>query len=467
MRVENWLDGVGPSNRSLKMSAAAREALVWALGRVAASDCGWLDLETFINDLCSTLEGDALDLYWVNVSWKPEFAVAAASVRSGNYLDNMRPRWLETMGAWSANAILGTLTHLGLIERGRVGKSELKGWCFRLTAEGAAVFGAPERPTPPPAPAPVKFLTVQPNYEVMAYLDGVGADAIFPLAVMARRTTTAGGAVQTFALSRESIYQALELGLSLREIERFLIEHGKTELPANVKHSLAEWGQKRESLTLRTGVWLGMYPTGDGDPFANLEEARFIGPGFTVIPRRSAAKLQGVPTTRRQEMPGRFWHVHEDGRVDVTGEADALTLARLALVADRTAKGWQVTAASVRRARERGLNGEQVIVRLREHMHGRIPAFLAMIVENWSKPAGVFLGELLLLQIPQADAFETIRASKRFQPLLAGYMPPNWFVVHADKRAELEALLAEYGFEVGKPCKLTGLTELLGPVDDF
>ena len=64
---------------------------------------------------------------------------------------------------------------------------------------------------------------------------------------MARRVSAPGERVQTFALSRESVYQALESGLTPEAIRDFLSRHSKTGLPDLVAHSLAEWGRKREA----------------------------------------------------------------------------------------------------------------------------------------------------------------------------------------------------------------------------
>jgi hypothetical protein len=47
-----------------------------------------------------------------------------------------------------------------------------------------------------------------------------------------------------------------------------------------------------------------------------------------------------------------------------------------------------------------------------------------------------------------------IRGSARFQPLLLGYVPPNWFLVRPGERGELERLLAELGFVPGGSYRL-------------
>jgi hypothetical protein len=121
------------------------------------------------------------------------------------------------------------------------------------------VFGAPEVEAAQ-KPGAARFLTVQPNLEVVAYLESADARQICTLSRFAAAASRAGGPVQTFALRRESLYGALESGMTLDEVRTFLIEHGKTELPANVERMLSEWAGRRESLVLRTKVVLALGP---------------------------------------------------------------------------------------------------------------------------------------------------------------------------------------------------------------
>ena len=98
---------------------------------------------------------------------------------------------------------------------------------------------------------------MQPNLEVVAYLDSADARQVCTLSRFAACASRADSPVQTFELRRDSLYRALESGMTLEEVRAFLTEHGKTELPANVERMLSEWAGRRESLVLRTkSSWL-------------------------------------------------------------------------------------------------------------------------------------------------------------------------------------------------------------------
>jgi hypothetical protein len=452
MRARLWQDGIGvvpdrdnsydPVRIEPSALARARELLVWALCRVAHGADDWLDLETFLIDLGSARGEDTSRIYWHGYSWKPDFATARRKDSFPAGPERLRAFWLDSEGIWAANALMGTLGYLGLVERG-TGKGKGR-FCFRLTRLGKAVFGAPELTAE--LEQDPKFLTVQPNYELQAYLDAADASAVWPLAQMARRTSAAGGLVQTFALTRESVYQALESGLTLEEIRKFLRDHSKTGLPDNVDQSLSEWGRRREALVLRSGVSLGAYPPGSADPFPDAARARRVGENFVLMPRKTARAGGDWVVVDHKQAPRARWKLDEEGRVRPAKDSDAVALARLAQFADPGADGWQVTAASVRRARERGIPAEQVLDWLGEYLGDEVPPIMVTAIRNWSSPARIFLGDLLMLRVLQPQAVAMMLGSKRFRPLLAGHVPPDWFIVPADRRRELEQLLGELGF---------------------
>jgi hypothetical protein len=457
-----WQDGIGvvpdrdrprePERIEPRELHAARELLTWALGRVAQTADEWLDLETFLSDLWAVTGEETIHFYWSRYSWQPDYAAARSKAKITEDKPRRLAYWLDSTGTWAANALLGTLAHLGLIEHGVAASRAQPRPCFRLTGLGQAVFGAPERAVSEPTYEP-KFLTVQPNHEVLAYLNVADPRAVWPLAQMARRVSAPGERVQTFALSRESVYQALESGLTPETIRDFLSRHSKTGLPQLVAHSLAEWGRKREALILRTGMALGAGPPGGASPFAGMARARPVADPFVLLPPTATRGLKECLVRDHNAFARPAWQVDQEGRVRVADAADSVCLARLAQFADPEGKHWVITAASVGRARERGIPTEQILGWLDDHLSDELPPILKTAIGNWSSPAGVFLGDLVMLQVDQPQAYEMVRDSPRFRPLLLGALPPDWFVVRPEKRLELERLLTELGFAVGAPWK--------------
>ena len=321
-----------------------------------------------------------------------------------------------------------------------------------MTPLGEAVFGAPERAATETS-FDEKFLTIQPNHEIIAYLDVADPRLIFPLAQMAHGVSASAERVQTFALSRESVYQALETGSTPEAMKAFLTRHSRTGLPDLVARSLTEWGRKREALVFRTDVALAASPVDGVNPFQDSAEARPVAGSVVLLPPAAARGRKGWLVRDHQAFARPVWEVDEEGRVRITDQADSVCLARLSQFADPAGEDWLLTAASVARAHERGIAAEQILDWLRDHLSAGLPAIIETAIRNWSHPAAVFLGELVMLQINQAQAYDTIRNSPRFQPLLLGAVPPHWFIVRKDKQEDLQRLLTELGFAVGAAWK--------------
>jgi hypothetical protein len=66
----------------------------------------------------------------------------------------------------------------------------------------------------------------------------------------------------------------------------------------------------------------------------------------------------------------------------------------------------------------------------------------------------VFLGNVVLLQVSEPNAFDALQRSDRLRPLLQGTLAPDCFVVSADRRKEVAKLLGELGFALDAPCRL-------------
>ncbi len=467
MASQLWQDGIGvvadrdnysdPARIEPDKLRTARELLVWGLCRVAHGRGDWLDLETFLSDLWSAA-GESMDFYWSSYSWKPGFHQARDKDKIPVGQERLRAFWLDRQGTWAANALLGTLAYLGLVEHGESGEGRKIRYSFRLTSLGQAVFGAPERTLTEPEHDP-KFLTVQPNHEVFLYLDAADPSAVWPLAQMARRVSSGGGLVQTFALTRESVYQALESGLTGETIRHFLLDHSKTGLPANVEDSLKEWSQKREALILRTDVVLGAFAPDDAAAPQKFPRGRHLSDRLVLLPGTATRQHKEYPLRNHQAIAHPVWHLEEDGRVRVLKKADAIALARLSQFADQDGQGWKITAHSVRRARDHGIQAEQILGWLEEHLANALPAVMETAIRNWSSPGKASLGEQIVLQVPHPQACAMILASEQFRPLLLGHVPPNWFLVRPEKREDLERLLKDLGFALGGSFQFAAVAE--------
>ncbi len=469
LEMRLWQDGIGavpdrdndhePVRIEPRSLLDAKELLIWAFGRLAHSDCDWLDLEVFLKDFWRTAENAWSSYFWYGYTWDPEFAVARSKDRFPAGPERSFAFWLDGGGSWIANAIMVTFVVLGLVQRAESGGKK-KRPCFRLTDLGRRVFSTPETEVEDRHEA-APFFTVQPNHEILAYMDVADAQRICTLARFARPAPSVVGPVRTFSLSRESIYQALESGMTIEETQAFLGEHGRTDLPANVARALTEWSGKRESLVLRSSVTLGL--ASSAKTIARLgSEATPLGDNSVALKKMSAKKAaKDFPDwailDHRVELP-KAWSVDELGSLENSGD-DTVSCTRLGYLADRTADGWLISEKSITRARGQGFTADQMLGWLSAHLLHQIPPLLETAVRNWTGRTSAFAGKVQLLQVTNAGACAAILGSEAFRPLLAGHIPPSWFIVHDDKVTEVKRLLKCVGFRIEASCRIASLEE--------
>ena len=461
LQMELWQDGIGlvpdrdnerdPVRIEPGKLHKARELLVWALGRVAHGPAVWLDLESFLTELFRATKESPIDLYWIEFAWHPTFKKA----RNKNQLQQWGARelawWLDQEGVWAANALMVTLHALGLVERSLRAADAADG-CFRLTPLGRAVFGAPEAAAPE-APIAQKFVTVQPNFEVVAYLDGADAREVCTLSRFATRSSMSVGPVQTFTLRRDSVYRALESGMALDGIRTFLVEHGKTDLPANVLRGLLEWSGKRESLVLRTNLTVALGSPSKPNSGRVLREA-----GAVLLPAMAEKKA-------RHDFPGwqildhggefeRVWDLDESGRVTVS-HPTTVTEQRLTVLAEAGRNSHRITQRSIAAAREHGLTPDQMLEWLGAHARRPVPPVLELAIRNWTGRQSVSMSRVHLLRVSRAPAREALLSSAVLRPHLAGFVPPDWFVVREEHAREVRHFLESIGFSISEALDLS------------
>jgi hypothetical protein len=455
-----WQDGIGavperdsdanPTRINPDKLKRAREMLAWALTRVAHNGTDdWLDLEAFLLDLHAAAGERAMDFYWHGFAWHPQFPSAVGKDKIAAGSNRTRAFWMDQEGIWAANALLSTLVHLGLLERGRNDSSGRERWSFRLTDVGKAVFAAPEV-TFKMTTVSDKCLTVQPNHDVLLYLDAADGEAISMLGRIASQES-ATGFVQTFKLTRGSLYGALEGGATPAGIESFLSSRSRSGLPANVAQSLAEWSRKRESLVVRSEVaieFLSGSQASHGRPLGSHL--------FLSMPRAAHKEAKNFGVRIETTDPRQDWKVDEHGIISLNGAMSAVGGARLRRFAELIDGTWRISRRSVHAARELGVTAEQMVGWLTAHTGVEVPPVLMMAIRNWaSGRAKVFFDRVVLLQVNDSTSFAALNQSKRLHPHIKGVLAPGTFVVAEEGRKEAATLLRDLGFSLDADCKLS------------
>jgi hypothetical protein len=469
LTASHWRDGLGVSGSHDTdyrggpdgTLATNRQVLAWSLASLAHAGGHRFDLTEFLLEIYAIHGSTTGWGSWPEPRWNAHLPPAKDwQGKSGD--ERQRGYWFAHEGAGFANALMITLVALGLVERGRIGSGKSSPLCFRLTEWGRAIFGAPEI-TPPRDAEDQRFLVIQPNFDVVAYLDRADATSAGTLGQLAESDTTRSGPVRNFRLTRTSIYQALESGMTAAQVVDFLRRHSQNELPANVLQTMAEWSARRESLVLRCGVTLvGFGNTAARDAYLAGHAGSACGERFVRLTEATKQKLK-IPAALASDHALDCRHtlkMDEYGHIHASQPYDIVQSARLRRFAERTTLGWQLTGRSVRQAAAAGLKSGTIGWWLQAHLAQPEPPLLAYAIDAWmGHGTPLELDDAVLLHVPDPDQFAAIAASPRLRPYLAGSPGPNWLVVKKELAEDFAAVLAELGFPVGRQLTHTELPE--------
>ena len=136
--------------------------------------------------------------------------------------------------------LLGAAYPLGLIRTGE--EASTKRRVVQFSALGRYVLAA--GPTPPPRPAFEQFLFVQPNFEVIAYRQGLTPQLVGRLSRFAWWSQI--GSALELKLSRESIVFGLDRGAKPKWMLEMLTRHSQHPLSRGVVDAINNWAERRE-----------------------------------------------------------------------------------------------------------------------------------------------------------------------------------------------------------------------------
>jgi hypothetical protein len=368
--------------------------------------------------------------------------------------------------------LLGAAYPLGLVRAGE--ERETGRRVVQLTPLGRYVLAA--GPTPPPRPAFEQFLFVQPNFEVIAYRQGLTPQIVGRLSRFAWWTQV--GAALELRLTRESILFGLEGGVKPDAMLDVLKRHSQRALPSGVVDALRTWATHRERVTYYAGATLiefssraerdqalESWPRDDGGP--QREPPVAVADRFLLIEDERAIpfgqfRMTGSRDYRRP--PEVCVGVEPDG-ISMTldpSRSDLLVDAELSRFADevpsaRPAHGhgrgsepagrrFVVTAASLRRSLERGLTIHDLSDWYARRTGADIPPAVGLLLTP-TGPAGPALEavRMLVLTVPDARMLDGLLQHPVTRRWLGDRLGPTAVAISDDHLEPLRKALQELG----------------------
>lgn len=365
--------------------------------------------------------------------------------------------------------LLGAAYPLGLV---RIGEDRATGRrAVQLTPLGRYILAA--GPTPPPRPTYDQFLFVQPNFEMIAYRQGLTTQLVGRLSRFAWWSQI--GSALELRLTRESIVMGLDGGLTAEAMIETLTRHSQRALPAGVVDAVRNWSSRRERVTyyaagtlLEFGsrderdAALAAWPQSDTgrDPPIDVADRFLLVDNEQTIPF-DRFRIGGSRDYRRP--PEICVSVEADGVTMVLdpARADLLIDAELLRFADEVPSSgrgseparrrFMVTGASLRRGLDRGLTPQDLADWYVRRTGGELPPAVRLVLAHSTPGARVptlKAARMLVLTMPSEDLLDGLLQHPATSRWLGDRLGPTAVAIPDHHLESLRKELLEMGLRL-------------------
>lgn len=371
------------------------------------------------------------------------------------WLAEQRNEWEKTERIWLEEALKTWLYFFGIVALdmdqdmpAAVGLTDLG----RAVLHRAGYDEAAQRGSAPDEPQ--LAWVVQPNFDVIAYLDHLQTAQLSFLERNAERASTSDH-VAEYRITRDSVYRGLESGLSVESILDSWQRGSGRELPQNVVVEIREWAALREKMVLYRQADLAEFPSSEARQAALNRgiSGQPVGERFLLItqPLSKAQVKLFYSTLDYSRPPQRSLVVAEDGVVIMNSDhSDLVLAARLNEWTDLDEAGNpQFTKERVRRAIDSGRSITTLYKLLEERLTRMLPPIFQVALRAWAgETIDVSLEDVVVLYAPSPEISYAIQNSALIRPYLRAVLAHGYFLVNRDHAQALQEQLAAFGLGV-------------------
>lgn len=324
-------------------------------------------------------------------------------------------------------------------------------------------------PPPPARPRFEHFLFVQPNFQIIAYRQGLNPGLIGQLSRFARLIQS--GAALELRLTAESVYHGLEGGLSPTKMLDRLAAHCQRALAASVAEAVKTWAERRERVTYyASGTLIEFASNSDLEkalrdwPAEGAATPMRVSDRLLLVDEESAIPYQRFRTTgsRDYRRPAESCVEVEDSGVILTldlAHSDLLVNAELARFTDEEPpnpasratenprRRFRVTRESLARGAEAGLTAAALTQWYLSRTGSPIPPSVRMmLLAGTSRVPPLQTERPLVLHTPSAEILDGLLQHPETHKFLGDRLGATAVIVPDENAQALEAALSTLGF---------------------
>ena len=446
----------------------------------------WLSLRDWHEQAGMLAEGSPVDLALPYVRASVLLWLARSEETNWIALDDLASRLTQLAPGWNrtllsetsasptsegadvlASVLLGPAYQFGLIRAAEESPGGRR--VVQLTPLGR--YGLALGPPPPPRPTFDHFLMVQPNFELIAYRQGLTPSLIGQFSRFARWSQV--GAALELKLTPDSVYRGLEGGLTTDAILDRMARQSARPLPSGVAEALRTWAGRRDRVTYYGSATLIEFASTD-----DMEAAIGIWPATSrVAPTRISDRLLlvedegSIPFSRFRMAGSRDYRRPGEACVDVEpdgvtlsldlGRSDLLVDAELAQFADELPmssrpdgastprRSFVVTPGSLARAAENGMSPAQMGKWFLQRTGGELPAAIRLLHHASGPRVEPFTSaRLVVMTVPSPELLDGLLQLPSTGLLLGDRLGPTNVIVPDDALADLRRAIAELGLSI-------------------
>jgi len=334
----------------------------------------------------------------------------------------------------------------------QAGKAENGDWLIRMSPIGRWLLGLGLKPILPAVPS--QTLLVQPNLEIVAYRQGLTPGLIKRLSQFAAWKSL--GAACLLQVQPETVYRALESGLTFDGIQQTLERHGTRPTPPAVLELLRTWTAKRDRLSLFPSATLFEFiePEDLNDALARGLPAIRLSDRLAVVTSESAVDFRHFRLSGTRDYalpPERCVDIDSDGvtltidqdRSDLLVETELRRFAQF-LSGNNGKRQYRITSGSLGAVQDGGF-GIHALEEWFQQRTGRslTPAVRLLITAPYH-PA-VELKHQLVLHVSSPDVADGLMQLTETRLLIQGRLGPTSLAIAAEQVEELRRRIEQLG----------------------